>query len=177
MNASPMRCSLLVGAVVLALPSGWAQIRSVTRPTLQIPPVINLFAYPGAPARMAMGWGQQGAVAPAGGVPVTASLTPALAVVPAVEKSGAEQAEIQRRVVAFQRRRAEAGRPGAQYDLAMSYLSATGVEQDVAEARKWLERAAFQGHGPARQALRRLDDDPAEGASPKATPGPAASGW
>ena len=177
MNARAMR-TLIWGAVAfLCLPAGLAQIRSVTRPTIQIPPVMNLFFYPGAPPRMAMGWGQPGGLTSAAGG-VVAAATPSTAVVaavPAPARSEAEQAEIQQRVVAFQRQRAEAGRPGAQYELGMSYLNATGVTRDLTEARRWLACSAGQGNEKARRALAQLDEEPVQVASTKVTP-PASSG-
>lgn len=164
--------SLWGAAVLLCLPAGRAQIRSVTRPTIQIPPVINLFFYPGAPPRMAMGWAQPGGFGSASGgmVAATTPSTAVYAAVPAPSRSEVEQAEIQQRVLAFQRQRAEAGRPGAQFDLGMSYLNATGVAQDLTEARRWLARSAGQGNEQARRALARLDGGPVQLANTTVTP-------
>ncbi|HEC20139.1 MAG TPA: sel1 repeat family protein [Gammaproteobacteria bacterium] len=48
---------------------------------------------------------------------------------------------------------AEAGKPRAQYDLAMMYLKGDGVEKDSASAIKWLQRAAEQDFSAAQYKL------------------------
>lgn len=48
---------------------------------------------------------------------------------------------------------AEQGHPAAQHSLFLSYAEGTGVDQDPAEAAKWLERAAVQGVVPAQTSL------------------------
>lgn len=40
-----------------------------------------------------------------------------------------------------------------QYELGLCYLRGDGVEQNGAEAQKWLRRAAEQGHQQARELL------------------------
>ena len=51
---------------------------------------------------------------------------------------------------------AEAGHAEAQYSIGFCYKLGRGVEQDTQKARYWLEKAAAQGHGRARQALQQL---------------------
>ncbi|WP_373988058.1 TonB family protein [Duganella sp. BuS-21] len=54
---------------------------------------------------------------------------------------------------------AERGDPEAQFKLALIYLNSQGVTQDLAEARKWLHKAASQNHAAAQLALARLYDN------------------
>ncbi|MBL8351361.1 MAG: sel1 repeat family protein [Burkholderiaceae bacterium] len=44
---------------------------------------------------------------------------------------------------------ARSGHPEAQYSLGILFLTGSGVEQSEAEARKWIARAAAQGHRDA----------------------------
>lgn len=48
-------------------------------------------------------------------------------------------------------RRAEAGDPAGQYELALRHYLGRGVPQDMAAARDWLGRAAEAGYAPARK--------------------------
>jgi hypothetical protein len=55
--------------------------------------------------------------------------------------------------LAWQTKRAEAGSPHSQYDLALRFLIGDGVKRDRRVAMKWLESAAGQGYGPAKTKL------------------------
>lgn len=48
---------------------------------------------------------------------------------------------------------ARQGHPEAQYALGILFLTGSGVQQNAAEARRWIERAAAQGHADARTYL------------------------
>ena len=48
---------------------------------------------------------------------------------------------------------ARAGHAEAQYSLGILFLTGSGVQQDAAEARSWIARAAAQGHADARSYL------------------------
>ena len=47
------------------------------------------------------------------------------------------------------RKEADAGKPEAQLAMGLKFLHGQGVNADRAEALKWLEKSANQGHGPA----------------------------
>jgi hypothetical protein len=100
---------------------------------------------PPAPARPAP---------PAVAAPAPPAIVPAQPVDP--EKAKAEKEAALKRVVEFQKKRAEAGSATAQYDLAMRYLKGDGVEKDLAAAKKWLEAAAKNGHTLAPKKLEEL---------------------
>jgi TPR repeat protein len=53
------------------------------------------------------------------------------------------------------RQSAEAGDADAQYALSVMLQTGKGQVQDLAQAERWRERAAAQGHGPARDAAPR----------------------
>lgn len=61
--------------------------------------------------------------------------------------------ELDRRVVAFQKQRAQEGSPSAQYELGLRYLKGQGVEKDLPTARKWLTLAADAGNAEAQKKL------------------------
>ncbi len=46
-------------------------------------------------------------------------------------------------------RKAESGQAASQYDVGMMYLKGRGVNQDAAQGRQWLEKAAAQSHKKA----------------------------
>lgn len=82
---------------------------------------------------------------------------PAAAVAPAdPEKQRAEKEATTRRVVEFQKARAEAGSESAQCELGVRYLKGDGVDQDFELAHKWLAAAAKQGNGNAVKRLAEL---------------------
>ncbi|MEW6303793.1 MAG: SEL1-like repeat protein [Verrucomicrobiota bacterium] len=80
---------------------------------------------------------------------------PAMVRTPAAPTQTAE--ETLRKVIASQRARAEAGYATSQYDLGMRYLTGDGVELNLAEGRKWIEKAAGNGHSLAIQKLNQLN--------------------
>lgn len=86
---------------------------------------------------------------PPAAVPVAAPAPP--------EKTDAEKEEQIRKVVDFQKKRAEAGSPSSQYDLGMRYLDGNGVEKDLDLARKWLGEAAKNGSETAAKKLAEID--------------------
>lgn len=102
--------------------------------------------------------GLQPAPPPAPVTPVTVPARPASPVTNVVPAKTKEQkAELVRKTVEFQKKRAEAGAPTAQYDLAMRYLTGDGVEKDPKLARKWLQTASTNGNNQAVKKLAELD--------------------
>jgi len=135
--------SWLIGVLTLLLAAASparAQISSVTRRTLQTPPAITVFVSTNTVA-----------VAP-----------PVIVAAPqrTKEKTEAEKADEQQRIVAFLKLRAEAGKAAFQYDLGLRYLKGDGVEPDLELARKWIGAAAKQGHEQARKKLEELEKPP-----------------
>ncbi len=61
--------------------------------------------------------------------------------------------ETTKKVVASQMQRAEEGSAQAQFDLALRYLSGSGVDADSNLALYWLRKAAEQGHTQAKSKL------------------------
>jgi TPR repeat protein len=68
-------------------------------------------------------------------------------------KAKAAKTEQDRKVLEYQKQRAESGAPSAQYDLGMRYLDGDGVEKDPELGRKWLEAAAKNGNSQAAKKL------------------------
>jgi len=135
----------LIGSLTLLLLAAAgparAQISSVTRRTLQTPPTLTFFVSTNAVA-----------VAP----------PPVIVIAPQrpKEKTDAEKAEEQQRIIAFVKLRAEAGKAAFQYDLGLRYLKGDGVEPDLELARKWIGAAVKQGHEQARKKLEELEKPP-----------------
>lgn len=75
--------------------------------------------------------------------------------------SEAAKAQVARKTLEFQMKRAEAGAAHAQYDLGVRYLKGDGVEKNLDTARKWLAAAARNGNN---QAVKKLEE-----MNPKAT--------
>jgi hypothetical protein len=73
------------------------------------------------------------------------------------EKTQAQKDEILRKTIEFQKQRAAAGAPTAQYDLGMRYLNGDGVEKDPALAKKWLTAASTNGSSEAVKKLEELN--------------------
>lgn len=73
------------------------------------------------------------------------------------EKTTEEKAAILQRTIEFQKKRAEAGAPSAQYDLGLRYLNGDGVERNPELAQKWLHSAATNGNMQAVKKLKELD--------------------
>jgi TPR repeat protein len=92
------------------------------------------------------------APAPAPAAPAIPA-TPARPVDPA--KAKAQQEEVARKTLEFQKKRAAEGHASAQYELGLRYLSGDGVERNEAEGRKWLELAAKGNHTLA---IRKLEE-------------------
>ena len=55
--------------------------------------------------------------------------------------------------LAYYRKSAAQGHPDGEYGLGSMYAAGEGVKRDLAEARKWITRAAEKGHGGAINAL------------------------
>ena len=90
--------------------------------------------------------------------PVAGAARPAQIVTNTVpEKTKEQKAETLRKTVEFQKKRADAGAPTAQYDLGIRYLTGDGVEKDGELARKWLKAAATNGNSQAVKKLAELD--------------------
>lgn len=136
---TPIRTAALVAAAALvgiSAVNGRAQgVRGVTRQTVTLPPTFLLPPAPVATQRV-----------------VIVRIEPPLDPDKAAEVRSAREA----RVLEFQRRRAAAGAPTAQYDLGMRYLKGDGVEQNAALARHWLELSAKGGNKQAARTLESL---------------------
>ena len=74
------------------------------------------------------------------------------------EKTKEQKDEMLRKTIEFQKKRAEAGAPSAQYDLGMRYLTGDGLEKDPKLARKWLYSSATNGNSQAVKKLKELKD-------------------
>lgn len=66
------------------------------------------------------------------------------------------------RAAALFRDQALTGSLDAQYQLGKLYLTGRGLNQDIAQGQKWLERAAQDGHSDARQELKEMSNDESE---------------
>ena len=77
---------------------------------------------------------------------------------PLPEKTKEQKEELVRKTIEFQKKRAEAGAPTAQYDLGMRYLNGDGVEKDLDLAKKWLSAAATNGNSQAAKKLETLSE-------------------
>lgn len=71
------------------------------------------------------------------------------------EKTQAQKDEILRKTIEFQKQRAAAGAPTAQYDLGMRYLTGDGMEKNSDLAKKWLTAASTNGSS---QAVKKLEE-------------------
>lgn len=72
----------------------------------------------------------------------------------APEKTKEQKEETLRKTIEFQKKRAEAGAPSAQYDLGVRYLEGDGVKKNLELAQKWLNAAATNGNS---QAIKKLE--------------------
>ncbi len=146
----PMGSILVLAAVVpLSAVSVQAQIRNLTVRTPRNPvPPMPLLQPSAAPAS-----------ASSSPVTVAAPSVPAKVVVPppALQGPAFDKSEVDKRVLAFQNKRAREGSASAQYDLGVRYLTGHGVAQDAAQARYWLEMAARGGSVEARRKLQELE--------------------
>ncbi len=137
--------SIIVLIVSFAVPfPGKAQARKLTRR------VVNPENTPGRPP-------QPGTPPP----PVTTAPPPPRSpqVVTNVvsEKTKEQKDELLKKTIEFQKKRAEAGAPSAQYDLGTRYLKGDGVEKDLDLAKKWLTLSAKNGNNQAVKKLSELD--------------------
>jgi hypothetical protein len=121
---------ILLISVALVWPAP-AQINSVTRPTIQrATPSFPLFTT--VPVNVATG----------NVVYVRVSVAP-------------DPAELLRKTVESQKKRAAEGSAGAQYDLGLRYLAGEGVEKNPELGRKWLDLSAAQGNTGA---IRKIEE-------------------
>ena len=129
------------------------QATSVKRITKQLPPgsVPSPSQPPSAPVPPAKP-GPPSVTPPARTAVPVAPAAPAAAV---KTKTDAEKAELLKKTIKSERKRAEGGSDAAQYDVGMRYFRGDGVEKNLEEARKWLEMSAKQGHETA---AKRLED-------------------
>jgi TPR repeat protein len=88
--------------------------------------------------------------------PPTTQVIVSTNLVPA-QKTDEEKAELLKKTIEFQKRRAGEGSATSQYDLGMRYLKGDGVEKNLEEARKWLELSAKGGNNQAKAKLEELD--------------------
>jgi Sel1 repeat len=117
-----------------------AQILYMTVPTLKssVPAMAVLQLYPGSPR------------------PPQLTTAPRSVALPVRAAPSLDKAELERRVVAFQKQRSEEGFPSAQYELGLRYFTGDGVPIDEPTARKWLRLAADGGSTQAQQKLEKL---------------------
>lgn len=64
-----------------------------------------------------------------------------------------EDPGLEDRIISFQRQNAISGNRTSQYDLGMRYLKGDGLEQDLKQARHWLELSAKNGYSRAKKQL------------------------
>lgn len=126
---------LMVGAVANAQMA--PGIRGVTRPTTNSPA-------PGVQGLLSLA---PSSGASFGGPVIVTVFRPSLREDPS---------EVDRRVLAFQQKRAHDGSPGAQLDLAKRYLEGRGLTKDIEAARKWLKLSAGNGNSEAAKLLQKL---------------------
>ncbi len=88
------------------------------------------------------------------------------------DKERAAKEETERRALEFELRRAEEDFGWAQYALGMRYLKGNGVNQNAAQGRKWLEKAAKNGESRAAKELIRLDKEGSEPTDAVTSPEP-----
>lgn len=86
-------------------------------------------------------------------------------IVPAATPEQKDAAE--KKLIEWQKQRAQSGSDNAQYELGVRYLTGKGVEQNDAEAKKWLQKAAAQGHSQAKRKLEELNKKAAESTAQK----------
>jgi TPR repeat protein len=129
-----------------------AQATSVKRITRGLPT--------SAPDPTAPGGGRQGGPTPPPAAarsapPTTQVITSTNQVTP--QKTDEEKAELLKKTIEFQKRRAAEGSATSQYDLGLRYLNGDGLEKNPEEARKWLELSAKGGNNQAKAKLEELD--------------------
>ena len=73
------------------------------------------------------------------------------------EKTPEQKAQLLQKTIEFQKKRAAAGAPTAQYDLGMRYLNGDGLEKNPELAQKWLQAAATNGNTQATKELQELN--------------------
>jgi hypothetical protein len=135
---------VVVGGLSLGLSSGlaWGQIRYLTVRAPKSPmPAMALFPV-GPP--------------PVGATPNAVPSAPPKTAIASQSKPSLDKDELEKRVVAFQKQRSEAGSDSAQYELGMRYAQGRGVEKDLGLARQWLKLSAAQGNKEAEAALAKL---------------------
>ncbi|RME91095.1 MAG: hypothetical protein D6766_12315 [Verrucomicrobia bacterium] len=149
---------LLLFAALAVAWSGSAQIRSVTRRTIQLPLGLPPILQPG----------------PVG----TGNAAPVLIPMPAGRRltDRTPPAERQRRIWLFEEEQAARGLPSFQFSLAGRYLLGRGVPRDPDRALELIRKAAAQGYEPAKRVLaeherlvaeRRRHPDQAQPAAPE----------
>jgi len=133
-------CLLVIIAVLTFDSMANAQARKLTR---RIVNPDNTLRTPNSPTPPAP-------PAPVSSAPaVTPAPAPAQPYV-APEKTQEEKDAILRKTIEFQKQRAEAGAPSAQYDLGMRYFNGEGLEKDMDLAKKWLTAASTNGNNQAK---------------------------
>ena len=152
-----MKTLLIASALALGIHAASAQV-TARRLTERIRPQTEPQAPPARPAP---------SLAPR----PASSPTPAAPADPA--RAEAKKAEQQRKVIEFQKKKAEEGYPIAQYDLGMRYWKGDGLDKDPVLARKWLHAASTNGSAVAEKKLKELEAEIAKVS--KALPAPAAA--
>jgi TPR repeat protein len=154
--------SLMALAMVLPVSAQYSA-RTLTR---RIAPQTGIQPPPQRPVQPAPA---PGAVAPAPAQPPGPYVKPNYNSPPATD---AEKVEAEKKLLKYQKMRAEAGSDNAQYEMGMRYLTGKGVEQDETQAKAWFEKAAKQGNTLATKKLEEINKGSVEISSAKPlTPG------
>jgi TPR repeat protein len=131
---------VVAGALQLSGACAQAQIRYLTVPTPRnpVPPMRLLLP----------------SVAPAASPPAAQKVKVRP---PALQGPAFDKSEVDKRVLAFQRKQAREGSASAEYELGIRYLKGNGVGKDAHQARYWLSLAAKGGSLQAHKKLQELD--------------------
>ena len=135
----------------LATATAQAQIRYITRQAMHTP----------VPPMPLLTVTQPSAVSATAATAATAAVKPTPPV-PAAALAGSDfdKAEVEKRVISFQKQRAQEGSASAAYELGLRYLKGDGVEKDAERARQWLALAAKGGSSSAQKKLAELGPAP-----------------
>ncbi len=137
-------CGLIIVGAFLSVSQGEAQIRGVTRRTIQTPLGLPPILRPGT------GWVNGGGAAPAS--------APRFFRVPSKPPpSAAELEDRERRKLDFEIRCAERGLPSFQFSLAGRYLTGRGVPYNPEKALELLRKAAAKDHLKAQEIVKGFD--------------------
>ena len=138
-NGVIMKAPLLIsGLILLSGLTAPAQITSAGALTKRVVPPSES-GRPGGPVHRA---------APTPGAPQAPAIDPA--------KVQEGKDEVEKSRLEFQKKKAEAGSPFAQYDMGIRYLTGDGVEKNVDTAKKLLASSSKGGNSAATKKLEEL---------------------